>query len=186
MTLSPSRLAVAAVLSATIPAPGMAAAEDAGTIAGATLPAATGETVQGEDLVVVGNRRATAALDSAVPVDVVSQDSLGRTGTLNLNQSLQRLLPSFNFPQTQNAVKGTYGTRSASLRRLPPDLTLVLVDGKRRNPRAVWQRSTPIVWVSSSICPPFPKAPLPRWRCCATGPRRNMVPTRLPAWSTSS
>ncbi len=88
----------------------------------------------GEELVVIGNRRATAALQSAVPVDVVSQQTLERTGAVNLNQALQRLLPSFNFPQTQNAVKGTYGTRSASLRRLPPDLTLVLVDGKRRNP----------------------------------------------------
>ena len=87
-----------------------------------------------DDIVVVGSQRATTALESAVPVDVVSQDVLQRTGTVNLNQALQRLLPSFNFPQTQNAVKGTYGTRSASLRRLPPDLTLVLVDGKRRNP----------------------------------------------------
>ncbi|MCT8003163.1 TonB-dependent receptor [Sphingomonas sanguinis] len=86
------------------------------------------------EIVVVGNQRTTVALDSPVPVDVISQDTLGRTGTVNLNQSLQRLLPSFNFPQTQNAVKGTYGTRSASLRRLPPDLTLVLVDGQRRNP----------------------------------------------------
>jgi len=88
----------------------------------------------GEDIVVTGTQRATAVLKSPAPVDVVGEAALERTGTVNLNQALQRLLPSFNFPQTQNAVKGTYGTRSASLRRLPPDLTLILVDGKRRNP----------------------------------------------------
>jgi iron complex outermembrane receptor protein len=87
-----------------------------------------------DEIIVLGSQRATVAIKSAVPVDVVGQAALERTGTVNLNQALQRLLPSFNFPQTQNAVKGTYGTRSASLRRLPPDLTLILVDGKRRNP----------------------------------------------------
>ncbi|MDB5690740.1 MAG: TonB-dependent siderophore receptor, partial [Sphingomonas bacterium] len=107
-------------------------------------PAAAATTQRGEpapvqlagqdEIIVLGSQRATAAIKSAVPVDVVGQAALERTGTINLNQALQRLLPSFNFPQTQNAVKGTYGTRSASLRRLPPDLTLILVDGKRRNP----------------------------------------------------
>jgi iron complex outermembrane receptor protein len=93
-----------------------------------------GRLASSDEIVVLGSQRATVAIRSVVPVDVVGQDSLERTGTVNLNQALQRLLPSFNFPQTQNAVKGTYGTRSASLRRLPPDLTLILVDGKRRNP----------------------------------------------------
>jgi iron complex outermembrane receptor protein len=118
---------------------GVAVAQDAAPASVAITAAApaAGEQlamVDNEEIVVLGNQRATAAIKSAVPVDVVGQSSLERTGTVNLNQALQRLLPSFNFPQTQNAVKGTYGTRSASLRRLPPDLTLILVDGKRRNP----------------------------------------------------
>ena len=85
-----------------------------------------------EELVVIGNSRATAALESPVPVDVVGAETLEKTGGVVLNQALQRTLPSFNFPQGQNASKGSSGIRSASLRGLSPNLTLVLVDGKRR------------------------------------------------------
>ncbi|MCQ3822996.1 TonB-dependent receptor plug domain-containing protein, partial [Streptococcus agalactiae] len=47
---------------------------------------------------------------------------------------LSQLVPSFNFPQGQNASKGTSAVRAASLRGLSPAYTLILVNGKRRNP----------------------------------------------------
>jgi iron complex outermembrane receptor protein len=81
---------------------------------------------------VVGSSRATTVLKAASPVDVVTPAQLN-TGGVVLNQALQHLLPSFQFPQGQNASKGSSGIRSASLRGLSPDLTLVLVDGKRRH-----------------------------------------------------
>ena len=68
-----------------------------------------------EELVVIGNSRATAALASPVPVDVVGAETLEKTGGVVLNQALQRTLPSFNFPQGQNASKGSSGIRSAAL-----------------------------------------------------------------------
>lgn len=85
------------------------------------------------DIVVVGNRRATAALESASLVDLLSRDELEQGGAVTLQESLFRLSPSINFPQGRAAVVGGSATRSASLRGQNPDLTLVLVNGKRRH-----------------------------------------------------
>lgn len=90
-----------------------------------------------DGVIVLGTTRAdVTALTSLAPVDVIGSEAIERTGALNLNQALQRLLPSFNFPQGQNASKGATGIRSASLRGLSPAYTLVLVNGKRRHSAA--------------------------------------------------
>ncbi|MFT4198723.1 MAG: TonB-dependent receptor [Pseudoxanthomonas sp.] len=91
-----------------------------------------------DNVVVVGTSRSDVTeLTSLAPVDVISVDAIQATGAISLNQALQRLLPSFNFPQGQNFAKGTNGVRSASLRGLSPAYTLILVNGKRRNPSSV-------------------------------------------------
>lgn len=86
-----------------------------------------------EEIVVLGNRRATQALESASLVDLLSRDELEQGGAVTLQESLFRLSPSINFPQGRAAVVGGAATRSASLRGQNPDLTLVLVNGKRRH-----------------------------------------------------
>ncbi|WP_181404529.1 TonB-dependent receptor plug domain-containing protein [Asticcacaulis tiandongensis] len=86
-----------------------------------------------EEVVVVGNRRSTQVLDSASLVDLLSRKEIETGGGVVLQQSLHRLSPSFNFPQGQAARVGGGSTRSASLRGQNPDLTLVLVNGKRRH-----------------------------------------------------
>ncbi|KRA83618.1 TonB-dependent receptor plug domain-containing protein [Altererythrobacter sp. Root672] len=90
-------------------------------------------TTEGNEIVVVGNRRATPALESASLIDVFSQDELDRGGAVTLQQSLFRLSPSINFPQGAAARVGGGATRSLSLRGQNPDLTLLLVNGKRRH-----------------------------------------------------
>lgn len=85
------------------------------------------------NIVVTGTRVANrSALDTAVPVDVVSADSLQNLGVTEVNQALSVSLPSFNFPRP-GLADGTDTIRPATLRGLAPDQTLVLVNGKRRH-----------------------------------------------------
>jgi len=86
-------------------------------------------------VVSLGTRRQdVTALQSLAPVELITPEQLQNSGAVTLNQALSQLVPSFNFPQGQNASKGTSAVRSASLRGLSPAYTLVLVNGKRRNP----------------------------------------------------
>lgn len=86
-------------------------------------------------VVTLGTRRQdVTALKSLAPVELITPEQIQNTGAVTLNQALTQLVPSFNFPQGQNASKGTSAVRSASLRGLSPAYTLILVNGKRRNP----------------------------------------------------
>ncbi|HEY6642329.1 TonB-dependent receptor [Povalibacter sp.] len=86
-----------------------------------------------EQIVVTGTRvENRSALDTAVPVDVVSAAVLQNVGTVEVNQALSVILPSFNFPRP-GLADGTDTIRPATLRGLSPDQTLVLVNSKRRH-----------------------------------------------------
>ena len=86
-----------------------------------------------EQVVVTGTRVANrSALDTAVPVDVVSSEQLQNVGVTEVSQALAAALPSFNFPRP-GLADGTDSIRPATLRGLAPDQTLVLVNGKRRH-----------------------------------------------------
>jgi iron complex outermembrane receptor protein len=84
-------------------------------------------------IIVTGTRRTDRTVaDSAVPIDVISADSLANSGTTETNRLLNQLVPSFNFPQP-SLTDGTDALRPATLRGLAPDQVLVLVNGKRRH-----------------------------------------------------
>jgi len=87
--------------------------------------------VGGSDIVVTGARVGRTVKESTVPIDVLDQKQLQATGKLNVRDILQQIVPSYN-----NASGWTGGTgeavKSASLRGLNSDQTLVLVNGKRR------------------------------------------------------
>ncbi|MFN3522378.1 MAG: TonB-dependent receptor plug domain-containing protein [Phenylobacterium sp.] len=86
-----------------------------------------------EEFVVTGTRAANrSVLDTAVPVDVISANELNQVGVTEVNQALSVALPSFNFPRP-GLADGTDTIRPATLRGLPPDQTLVLVNSKRRH-----------------------------------------------------
>jgi len=96
-------------------------------------------TEQLEQVLVTGTRaKDRTLLNSAVPVDVLSQEDLQRAvaGDGNLAAALQTLLPSFNFPRQSNSGGGDH-VRAAQLRGLSPDQVLVLVNGKRRHNSAI-------------------------------------------------
>src|SRR4051794_22082277 len=86
-----------------------------------------------EHVIVTGTRVANrSALDTAVPVDVVSAEALQNVSVTEVNQALSEALPSFNFPRP-GLADATDTIRPATLRGLSPDQTLVLVNGKRRH-----------------------------------------------------
>ncbi|MGD0865866.1 MAG: TonB-dependent receptor [Rhizomicrobium sp.] len=88
-----------------------------------------------ETVIVTGTRTTgMKAADSAAPIQIVGVDVLQSTGQPDVMQALSQNVPSF---QAQGYGADTAAlTLSAALRGLNPDDTLVLVDGKRRNPTA--------------------------------------------------
>ena len=71
-----------------------------------------------ENIVVTGTRVADrSALETSVPVDIVSAEALSNVGVTELNQALSIALPSFNFPRP-GLADGTDTIRPATLRGL--------------------------------------------------------------------
>jgi iron complex outermembrane receptor protein len=90
------------------------------------------------DVVVsVGTRRAErSASDSPAPIDVVDGKELLNQGDNDIQNLLRTSVPSYNV-NTQPISDAATIVRPANLRGLPPDSTLVLVNGKRRHRAAV-------------------------------------------------
>lgn len=98
-----------------------------------------------EKIVVVGSRGAPRSVgDSAVPVDVISADEFTKNGPSDMLTLMSAAVPSFNV-NSQPINDAATLIRPANLRGLPPDSTLVLVNGKRRH------RSAVITWLGSSL-----------------------------------
>ena len=90
-----------------------------------------------EEVVVTGSRvPGRTATDSAVPVDVVTGEEFENMGTSDMDDMLRNLLPSYNVSRFPISDAATL-TRPANMRGLPPDNTLVLVNGKRRHRASV-------------------------------------------------
>ena len=86
-----------------------------------------------EEVVVVGSRVPTrSAHDSPVPIDVIEGKSLRNYGVRDINSLLRATVPSYNVNQQPLSDAATL-VRPANLRGLPPDSTLILVNGKRRH-----------------------------------------------------
>lgn len=91
------------------------------------------------DIIVTGTRRSgVTAVESSRPVDIVSSETLERQGASNLNDALKSTIPSLNV-QKFVAQDGSAFVRPFSLRGLPPDQTLVLLNNKRRHRSALVQ-----------------------------------------------
>ena len=90
-----------------------------------------------EEVFVVGSRRqGRSASDSPVPVDVIGGDDFLAHGSSDMDELVAALVPSYNVAQEPISDAATF-IRPATLRSLPPDATLVLVNGKRRHRAAV-------------------------------------------------
>lgn len=87
--------------------------------------------------VTVGSRARGAEGEKAVPVDVIQVHEIEKaTGTAEMAQVLQKLVPSFNFPRP-TVSDGTDSIRPATIRSLGPDQVLVMLNGKRRHTSAL-------------------------------------------------
>ena len=92
---------------------------------------------QVEDLIILGSRvHPRSAHDSPVPVDVLQGSVFQQYGLRDLDSLLQALVPSYNVNRQPIADAATL-VRPANLRGLPPDSTLILVNGKRRHRSSV-------------------------------------------------
>lgn len=94
-------------------------------------------TAQNSEIVVTGTRsEGREALESSVPINLISSEALAETGFPDLNRALNFLQPSINFARAATTASAA-NTRPVTLRGLSPDQTLVLVNGKRRHANAV-------------------------------------------------
>ena len=86
-----------------------------------------------EEIITTGTRRAQrSASDSSVPVDVISGSEFENMGTADLNDMLKTAIPSYNVGRQSISDAATL-VRPATMRGLPPDNVLILVNGKRRH-----------------------------------------------------
>ncbi|TKS53833.1 TonB-dependent receptor [Luteimonas yindakuii] len=73
---------------------------------------------------------------SAVPIDIIEGEQFHNQPSVDVLDKLRTLIPSFNVSTVPIDDAATL-VRPANLRGLPPDSTLVLVNGKRRHRAAV-------------------------------------------------
>lgn len=107
----------------------------AGSASAQSAPQSQTTTV--DEVVVTGTRVAgRSRLDTLVPVDVVTSETLQQRGSTELAAQLAASVPALNFPRP-SATDGTDSIRPATLRGQGPDQTLVLVNGVRRHPTAL-------------------------------------------------
>jgi iron complex outermembrane recepter protein len=102
------------------------------TVAPAWQSASAADDEKLDEVVVLGSRRTTTVTDTVAPVDIIAGDDFKRLGTPEMDNMLRSLVPSYNVSQQPINDESTL-VRPANLRGLPPDNTLVLVNGKRRH-----------------------------------------------------
>ncbi len=125
---------VVAMLSAGL---GAGAARAQMVLAAATV--AEESVAAGSEIIVTGTRRTDRTVaESPTPIDVYSGEELIKQGTADMNQILQNLVPSFSVARYAIG-DGSSFVRPPNLRGLPPDETLVLLNGKRLHRSALVQ-----------------------------------------------
>jgi iron complex outermembrane receptor protein len=105
--------------------------------AGAPGASAAGGEIQ--EVIVTGTRRHDRTVaESSAPIDVLSGSDLAVQSTGNMLDTLSNLVPSFIVGQNAISDASSF-VRSPSLRGLPGDEMLVMLDGKRMNRSALVQ-----------------------------------------------
>ena len=110
----------------------------AGAVSAQTAAPAEAEAQSSEvdEIVVTGARgRPRSVQDSPVPVDVFTAEDLGNVAQTDTLNTLQTLIPSFAVSRSNNTTSNTF-IRSPTLRGLPANNTLLLVNGRRRHKSA--------------------------------------------------
>jgi iron complex outermembrane recepter protein len=119
-------------------AAGMAGAQTANTAPAASATNAANTDIN-EEVVITGTRRVDRTVaDSASPIDVISSEDLVAESAANMMDQVKYLVPSFFVGQNTISDASTI-VRSPSLRGLPADEILVMLNGKRFNRSALVQ-----------------------------------------------
>ncbi len=112
---------------------------------GISAASAQGTTAAADDdnpaasIVVIGSRRTDRTVtDSASPVDVISSAELSAQPAGNMLDAVKNIIPSFFVGQNSISDASTF-VRAPSLRGLPADQVLVMLNGKRYNRSALVQ-----------------------------------------------
>jgi iron complex outermembrane receptor protein len=91
------------------------------------------------EVIVTGTRREDRSMtDSASPIDIISGADINAQPTANMLDTVRNLVPSFYVGQNAISDASTF-VRAPSLRGLPSDQVLVLLNGKRYNRSALVQ-----------------------------------------------
>jgi len=91
-----------------------------------------------QDVVVTGTRgEPVSVASSSSPIDIISADQLRENGRRNLRELLGTLVPSFTAA-SQPGGGTSASVRPWTMRGLPGDHVLVLVNGKRRHNTAIY------------------------------------------------
>src|SRR5947209_9255913 len=110
----------------------MAAAQETPSTAGAAAAPA-------EEVIITGTRRSDRTVtESSAPIDVMSGNDLAIQPSGSMVDTLSSLVPSFIVGQNAISDASSF-VRSPSLRGLPADELLVMLDGKRYNRSALVQ-----------------------------------------------
>src|SRR5438105_8361503 len=92
-----------------------------------------------EEVIITGTRRSDRTVtESSAPIDVVSGNDLAIQPSGSMVDTLSSLVPSFIVGQNAISDASSF-VRSPSLRGLPADELLVMLDGKRYNRSALVQ-----------------------------------------------
>ncbi|MEJ7805438.1 MAG: TonB-dependent receptor, partial [Telluria sp.] len=126
---------------------GMAAAQDSNAPQTAATPAAgpTGtEEIQKVTIVSTGSRGSQrTVIDAPVPVDILSNKELTKSGQNSLDKALGFRVPSFNTVQTP-VNDATSLLDPYEIRNMGPSRALILINGKRKNSSAlVYTQTSP-------------------------------------------
>src|SRR3979490_2929666 len=92
-----------------------------------------------QEVIVTGTRRLDRTVaESSAPIDVISGTELANYPAANMLDTLSNLVPSFILGQKAISDASSF-VRSPSLRGLPADEMLVMLNGKRMNRSALVQ-----------------------------------------------
>jgi iron complex outermembrane receptor protein len=105
----------------------------------AAAESSTGPANEVQEVIVTGTRRLDrTAVESAAPIDVLSGADLETQASTNMLDTLSNVVPSFIVGQNSISDASSF-VRSPSLRGLPGDEMLVMLNGKRMNRSALVQ-----------------------------------------------
>lgn len=151
-------LATTALVTLAIGAASSAAAQTSDAAAAppdtGTSTTAANDQSAGQAIVVTGSRIRSPTITSPSPLQVINSQQIKHEGIINIQDAIQ-MNPTFGNPgnsrTSSNGSKTGTGMSTIGLRNAGPNLTLVLVDGRRSVPSAPGSSATDIGFIPTGF-----------------------------------